>query len=79
LLLKQQSAASSFLRALTMPPALRKPVWSFVRPNLSYSAIHDGGTPLMQDQQSAGIDLPVKALAWADAEGKVWLSRHPRA
>jgi uncharacterized protein (DUF302 family) len=33
----------------------------------------------MQDQQSAGIDLPVKALAWADAEGKVWLSRHPRA
>ncbi|MBZ9794513.1 DUF302 domain-containing protein [Mesorhizobium sp. ES1-4] len=33
-----------------------------------------GGTPLMQDQQLAGIDLPVKALAWEDAEGKVWLS-----
>ncbi|WP_188393837.1 DUF302 domain-containing protein [Mesorhizobium sp. SARCC-RB16n] len=33
-----------------------------------------GGTPLMQDQQLAGIDLPVKALAWEDQEGKVWLS-----
>lgn len=33
-----------------------------------------GGTSLMQDQQTAGIDLPVKALAWEDAEGKVWLS-----
>ena len=33
-----------------------------------------GGTPLMQDQQTAGIDLPVKALAWEDADGRVWLS-----
>ncbi|WP_181174136.1 DUF302 domain-containing protein [Mesorhizobium sp. B2-3-11] len=33
-----------------------------------------GGTPLIQDQQPAGIDLPVKALAWEDEEGKVWLS-----
>jgi len=33
-----------------------------------------GGTPLMQDQQLAGIDLPVKALAWEDEQGKVWLS-----
>ncbi|UCI05529.1 DUF302 domain-containing protein [Mesorhizobium sp. B1-1-8] len=33
-----------------------------------------GGTPLMQDQQLAGIDLPVRALAWADEQGKVWLS-----
>jgi uncharacterized protein (DUF302 family) len=33
-----------------------------------------GGTPLMQDQQTAGIDLPLKALAWEDADGKVWLS-----
>ncbi|MEI9414772.1 DUF302 domain-containing protein [Mesorhizobium sp. Cs1321R2N1] len=32
-----------------------------------------GGTPLMQDQQLAGIDLPVKALAWEDEHGKVWL------
>jgi len=28
-----------------------------------------GGTPLMQDRQTAGIDLPLKALAWEDAEG----------
>jgi uncharacterized protein (DUF302 family) len=33
-----------------------------------------GGTPLMQDQQTSGIDLPVKALAWEDAEGGVWLT-----
>ncbi|MFE0015557.1 DUF302 domain-containing protein [Mesorhizobium sp. NPDC059054] len=33
-----------------------------------------GGTPLMQDKQIAGIDLPVKALAWEDEAGKVWLS-----
>jgi uncharacterized protein (DUF302 family) len=33
-----------------------------------------GGTPLMQDSQLAGIDLPVKALAWEDEHGKVWLS-----
>jgi uncharacterized protein (DUF302 family) len=33
-----------------------------------------GGTALMQDQQSAGIDLPVKALVWEDADGKAWLT-----
>jgi uncharacterized protein (DUF302 family) len=33
-----------------------------------------GGTPLMQDQQTSGIDLPVKALAWQDENGKVWLT-----
>ena len=33
-----------------------------------------GGTPLMLDQQLAGIDLPIKALAWEDDQGKVWLS-----
>ncbi|MER8820798.1 DUF302 domain-containing protein [Mesorhizobium sp. M0991] len=33
-----------------------------------------GGTPLVQDRQLAGIDLPVKALAWEDEQGKVWLS-----
>lgn len=33
-----------------------------------------GGTPLMQDRQTAGIDLPVKALAWEDDRGKVWLT-----
>jgi len=33
-----------------------------------------GGTPLMQDKQLAGIDLPLKALIWEDAERKAWLS-----
>jgi uncharacterized protein (DUF302 family) len=33
-----------------------------------------GGTPLMQDRQTSGIDLPVKALAWQDPEDKVWLT-----
>ena len=34
----------------------------------------NGGTPLMQAAQTIGIDLPLKALAWEDAAGKVWLS-----
>jgi uncharacterized protein (DUF302 family) len=33
-----------------------------------------GGTPLMQAEQTIGIDLPLKALAWEDATGKTWLS-----
>jgi uncharacterized protein (DUF302 family) len=33
-----------------------------------------GGTPLMQDRQTSGIDLPVKALAWQDVDGTVWLT-----
>jgi uncharacterized protein (DUF302 family) len=33
-----------------------------------------GGTPLMQERQTAGIDLPLKALAWEDADGRVWLT-----
>lgn len=32
------------------------------------------GTPLMTSNQTAGIDLPLKALAWEDANGQVWLS-----
>ena len=28
----------------------------------------------MQDRQTSGIDLPVKALAWQDQDGKVWLT-----
>lgn len=32
-----------------------------------------GGTPLMACVQSVGIDLPLKALAWEDASGQVWL------
>lgn len=32
-----------------------------------------GGTPLMQCSQSFAIDLPLKALAWQDESGQVWL------
>src|SRR5580700_6387970 len=32
-----------------------------------------GGTPLMQADQAIGIDLPLKALVYEDASGKVWL------
>ena len=33
-----------------------------------------GGTPLMQKAQTAGIDLPLKALVWQDELGTTWLS-----
>ncbi len=33
-----------------------------------------GGTALMQDRQSAGIDLPLKVLVSEDADGKAWLT-----
>lgn len=33
-----------------------------------------GGTPLMQEAQSIGIDLPLKVLVWQDAGGNTWLS-----
>ena len=33
-----------------------------------------GGTALMQDRQSAGIGLPLKALVWQDASGETRLS-----
>jgi uncharacterized protein (DUF302 family) len=33
-----------------------------------------GGTPLMEINQSVGIDLPLKALVHQDEAGKVWLS-----
>ena len=32
------------------------------------------GTPLMQSAQTIGIDLPLKALVWQDADGDTWLS-----
>ncbi len=38
-----------------------------------------GGTPLMIDRQSSGIDLPLKALAWEDADGRVWLTYNSAA
>ena len=32
------------------------------------------GTKLMQCNQEAGIDLPMKALIWKDKKGQVWVS-----
>jgi len=32
------------------------------------------GSHLFTSQQTAGIDLPLKALAWEDEKGQVWLS-----
>ena len=32
------------------------------------------GTPLMKASPSLAIDLPLKALFWQDADGKVWLT-----
>ena len=31
------------------------------------------GTPLMQSNLQAGLDLPLKVLAWEDEAGKVWV------
>jgi uncharacterized protein (DUF302 family) len=36
--------------------------------------IPKAGTPLMVAAPTVAIDLPLKALVWEDAEGKVWLS-----
>jgi uncharacterized protein (DUF302 family) len=33
-----------------------------------------GGTPVMVAAPSVAIDLPLKALVWEDADGKVWVS-----
>jgi uncharacterized protein (DUF302 family) len=33
-----------------------------------------GGTPVMVASPTLAIDLPLKALAWEDADGPVWLS-----
>jgi uncharacterized protein (DUF302 family) len=33
-----------------------------------------GGTPLMQSNQTVGIDLPLKILGWQDAGGQTWLT-----
>ncbi len=38
-----------------------------------------GGTPVMQAVQTAAIELPLKALAWEDAAGRVWLSTNDPA
>ncbi|MCA1536644.1 DUF302 domain-containing protein [Bradyrhizobium sp. NBAIM03] len=38
-----------------------------------------GGTPLMQSQQTIGIDLPLKALVWEDADGTTSLAHNDPA
>jgi uncharacterized protein (DUF302 family) len=38
-----------------------------------------GGTPFMECAQSAGIDLPLKALVWQDEAGRVWLGYNDAA
>ncbi len=38
-----------------------------------------GGTPLMECAQTAGIDLPLKALVWEDASKQVWLGYNDAA
>jgi uncharacterized protein (DUF302 family) len=38
-----------------------------------------GGTPLMQDRQTVGIDLPLKALIWEDDDRRVWLTYNDAA
>jgi uncharacterized protein (DUF302 family) len=32
------------------------------------------GTPLMQERQMIGLDLPLRVLAWQDERQRVWLS-----
>jgi uncharacterized protein (DUF302 family) len=32
------------------------------------------GTPLMVASPTLAIDLPLKALAWEDADGQIWLT-----
>jgi uncharacterized protein (DUF302 family) len=32
------------------------------------------GTPLLVSSPRAGLDLPLRALAWEDADGAVWVS-----
>lgn len=32
------------------------------------------GTPLMQENQTAGLELPMRVLAWEDADGQTWVA-----
>jgi len=32
-----------------------------------------GGTPLMAQKPTVGLDLPLKAVVWQDGDGKTWL------
>ena len=65
--------ASALWRALIMPPMPSVSAWNWRLPNCCCSAIlqrHvvDAGRGVV------GIDLPMKALAWEDADGVIWLA-----
>ena len=48
--------------------------WSvFATHAVDYFGSPKVGTALMTSDQRAGIDLPLKALVWRDADDKVWL------
>ena len=34
------------------------------------------GTPLMQNNQLAGLELPMRVLVWEDEAGQTWLAYH---
>ena len=51
-----------------------------IRPNqLLIFGRGKGGPFLVKEAPLAGIDLPFKALAWENAQGKVWLELPPPA
>ena len=56
-------SALAIAAGLSLPPA---EVFIFGNPR--------GGTPLMQADQTIGIDLPLKALVWQDETGATWLA-----
>src|SRR3954447_21103847 len=57
-----------------MPRAPPLPACRCARPISSFSGNARGGTPLMQQSQTSGIDLPLKALVWQDEQGATRLS-----
>lgn len=59
-------AAAAKAAGLELPPTV---VLMFGNPKL--------GTPLMQANPRAGLDLPMKMLVWQDDAGKVWLGYAP--
>jgi uncharacterized protein (DUF302 family) len=57
-----------------MPPVRRRPAWSCHPRSLLLFGNPKLGTPLMKANREVGIALPMKALAWTDADGKTWLA-----
>ena len=57
-----------------MQPAPPLPDWNCDQLSFLIFGNARGGTPLMQSAQTAGIDLPLKALAWQDPAGACWIS-----